>query len=422
MKKLKHSKFILIAFSFILILFFNCSDPLESYKKPEIHENKVEIQSATKTDSLYDKNLINIKHNYPFYVVRQKAFLFLTKPEDEASMPDKYVLLSFGDVLFPVNENNPTKYFFYVRTADNNFGWIHSNFGISINFDDDQNLYYFNNDYYIKEYLNADGGISNSKKLVLLSNVIPMLLGNYSTNGWFYPNDSDLALALSNYAVDIATDNQDFFYNAFSVQYWKSSEKVIAYNLLADCYQKLKNYDKAEETHNFLIKKYFWQKSDNSEFGGLTSIIKLHLMYIELLKNEKKGSDKYKNYKNKIIDNIINVVNDKGFNTMTSKDFKWRGLTIAEWVLNILMENVDKDEFYDICKTIISKTDSDGFIDFTNFYIALEKINEGKHDEAIEFLQNFKPKQDSSQVLRFNDWLSAKKILPDSIIYQYNFK
>ena len=165
-----------------------------------------------------------------------------------------------------------------------------------------------------------------------------MLLGNYSTNGWFYPVDIDFALKLSNYAVDISTDNQDVFYNAFSVQYWKSSEKVIAYNLLADCYQKLKLYDKAEELHNFLIKRYFWQKSDNSEFGGLTSIIKLHLMYIEEIKNEKKGSDKYKNLKNKIIDNIINVVNDKGYNTMTSKDFKWRGLTFAEWVLNILMK------------------------------------------------------------------------------------
>ena len=421
MKKLKYSPYAIIPI-IILIFILNCSDSLESYKKPETHEAKISSANDSKTYEIYNKNFLNIKNNYPFFIIRQNAFLFLTKPADEASMPDQYLPLTFGDVLFPVSENNPTKYFFYVRTADNRYGWIHSDFGVSINFDDDQNLFYFNYDYYIKEYLYSKGENNNSSKLVLLSNIIPMLLGNYSTAGWFYPVDVDFALKLSNYAVDISTDNQDIFYNAFSVQYWKSSEKVIAYNLLADCYQKMKLYDKAEDLHNFLIKRYFWQKSDNSEFGGLTSIIKLHLMYIEEIKKEKKGSDKYKFLKNKIIDNIINVVNDKGYNTMTSKDFKWRGLTFAEWVLNILMKNIDKEEFYDICGAIISKTDSDGFIDFTNFYIALEKINEGKEQEAMEFLKNYKPKQDSSQVLRFNDWLSAKKILPDSIIYQYNFK
>ena len=88
----------------------------------------------SRTDEIYAKNLINIKNNYPFYIIRQNAFLFLTKPTDEASMPDQYLLLTFGDVLFPVSENNPTKYFFYVRTADNQYGWIHSDFGVSLKF------------------------------------------------------------------------------------------------------------------------------------------------------------------------------------------------------------------------------------------------------------------------------------------------
>jgi hypothetical protein len=419
LKKL-NPKYFLLIFS-VLFFIFSCSDPLAKYKKNGIIEkNNLKISESDYIE-LYRKNFLNIDNGNPFFIIREKAFLFLNKPSSESNMPSSYIALSFGDVLFSVKENESIDNYFYVRTADGNYGWIESSFGISVNPDEDQNLYFFGKDYYLKSYKDTNGAIDNANKLILLKNIVPMLLGNYSTEGWFYPEDHKLALELSKYGVSISENDQVFFYTPFSVQYWKYNEMVTAYNLLADCYQKFKDYTKAEEIHNMLIKKYFWQKSYNSEIGGLTSIVKLQVIYLEQLKNEKKDSEKYKFFKNKIIDNIITIVNDRLYSMMTSKDIKWRGLTFSEWVLDILQRNVSKEEFHDFCNIIISKTESEGFTDMIYIYFALEKIKEGKKEEAIQFLSTYKPKHNYNNMLRLNDWLSANKVLSDSIIYQYTF-
>ena len=164
-----------------------------------------------------------------------------------------------------------------------------------------------------------------------------------------------------------------------------------------------------------------WKESYNSEIGGLTSVIKLEQIYLEQIKDEKIGSLKYNYFKNKIIENVLIVANEQKYSIWPAKDKRWKGLSFAEWLLDILKRSVSREEFYNYCKILSNKTTSDGFKDMVDFYIAIEMYKEGKKEEALQFINDYKPKTDFKVHLRMNDWLSSNKIIPDSIIYQYIF-
>lgn len=428
MKRLNFN-LILIIFLMIIIISCNKKDLLEKYKS--YTNGTIEFNNSNhnhEKSELYMNNLINLKSNYPFYIIRLKAPLYLKKPSNYINVPGEYKLLEFGDIVFPVEEKSPVQNYFYVKTIDNKYGWIHNNCGISVNYDADPDLCFFGykdgyKDYYLKRYIESNGYIDNSNRIILAKNIVPLLLGNLKINNWFYPLDYNLALDISKLCVNIAIDEKIYFYAASSVSYRKIDEIIIAYNLLADSYQKLKFYNKTEEIHDFLIKRYFWRESYNSEIGGLTSVIKLEQIYLEQIEDEIIDSTKYNYLKNKIIENILIVANEQKYYTWTSKDNKWKGLSFAEWLLDILRKSISRDEFYSICKTLSKKTSSEGFIDMIDFYVAIEMYREGRKKEALAIINNYKPKSDYNFKIQFkmNDWLSANKIIPDSIIYQYKF-
>lgn len=423
---MRRLNFNLILIIFVIILTESCykKDLLEKYKN---HTNGTSITNNSNNNheknELYMNNLINLKNNYPFYIIRLKAALYLKKPSDYINVPGKYKLLEFGDIVFPVQERSPVKNYFYVRTIDNKYGWVHNNCGISVNYDVDPDLSFFGKEFYIKRYVEANGLIEDSNRIILAKNIVPLLLGNLKVNNWFYPLDYDLALDISKLCVNIAKDEKIFFYAASSVSYRKIDELIIAYNLLADSYQKLKFYTKTEEIHDFLIKKYFWRESYNSEIGGLTSVVKLEQIYLEQIQDETINSPRYNYLKNKIIDNILIVANEQKYNIWTAKDKKWKGLTFTEWLIDILRKSIGREEFYNISSILTKKTTSEGFVDMINFYVAIEMYREGKKKEALTIINNYKPKSDYNFKIQFkmNDWLSANKIIPDSIIYQYKF-
>ena len=417
MKKYK-IKIILLC---ILILFLGCNkkktiDYLEKYKK--LDKNITEIICKKKViEELYYSNFVNIKNGFPFYIIRLEAPLFKKKPSNHFSIPEDYITLEFGDIVFPIKEKNPTKYFFYVKTIDNKYGWIYSGFGISLNYKEDPDLYFFSDKYYLGRYKDVNGNIGNSNKIILIKNIVPMLLDNYTTNAWFYPSDYWLALQLSQFSVDIAINQRTHFYAASSYD-WRVNEVVVCNNLLADSYQKLKFFNKAEKIHKYLLRWYFWGYADNTRIGGLNSIVKLEKIYLEQLKNEKQGSHQYKVIQEKIMETIL-IIGDK-YNEHTLADKKWH-LTAAEWVVDILRKSLTRKEFYSFAKRLSSRTASDGFSDMVNVYTALEMYKEGKQEEALKILTSIKPKKNFKPTLRINDWLSVNKIIPDSIIYQYKF-
>lgn len=410
-----------ILFLLLIFLIISCKNSLKleqisRYKGPEKRITDI-IKEQEGIDRLYKNNLINLKNGYPFYIIRMNAPLMLKKPSDNMIIPGEYEILEFGDAVFPLDEVNPTKYFFYVRTIDGIKGWIHTGFGISLNYDEDPNLYYFSDSYYLQKYIDSSGKINNSSKVILAKNIVPILLENFSTQGWFYPPDYQLALRISKYAESIAEHKLTYFYASSSYD-WRVHEVVIAKNLLADSYQKLGFLDEAEEIHKYLWRWYFWMRADNTQIGGLNSIVKLEIIYLERLTKEKVGSKRYKELENKIIETVL-FVGDK-YNKYTIIDPRWH-LTAAEWVINILLRSLPREEFYAIAKKIAKRTTSDGYKEMVNIYIAIEMYGEGKKEEALKILTSIKPKKNFKPRLRINDWLSVNKIIPDSIIYQYKF-
>ena len=405
----------------------NKIDYLEIYRKPDNRVVSGNNENQT-INELYLNNRANLKNNYPFYVINIKAPLYLTRPNEKMSLPDDYIILQFGDVVFPLEEKNPVRCFFYVKTIDNKYGWIYSGSGISVNYDEDPNLFFLSDrstdifSAYIDRYKKSDGLIDSSSKIILAKNIVPLLLGNFSTAGWFYPLDYDLALTISLNCTEIAQNVKHYFYSGSDLSYWQSDEVIISYNLLADSYQKLKFYLKAEEVHDLIIRRYFWQKSYNSEIGGLTSYIKLEQIYLDQLKNKKINSLEYNELKEKIVENILKVCNDNKYFGWTAKDKDWKGLTFSEWLLNILRERLTIEEFYDFCRIIIKRSELEGFIDFVSLYVAVEMLREGKNeDEALKVLSSYKPKHTFKTDLRIDEWLSENKIVPDSVLYQYKF-
>jgi len=411
----------IILFGIIFIL-SSCNTKKNIYEfykeRSKVLEN---INDLNKNDlsGLYKKNYINMNNGYPFYIIRMEAPLLYKKPHGEVLVPSGFYLLKYGDVVFPVNEKNPVKNYFYVKTIDGKYGWIHNGFGISINYKEDSNLYFFNEEYYLKFYKESGGNIDNQNKIILAKNVVPMLLGNFITPGWFYPEDYNLALDISKYSVSIVENVQTRFYGATVYYNWRYHDVLISYNLLADSYQKLKFLDKAEEIHDLIKKKYFWRSYDNSPLiGGLNSIVKLLKIYLEQLKDEKINSKKYSEIEEKIIENML-IVGDK-YSVFPALDKDWPNLTFAEWLIDILRESVSRKEFYTFAKKLSMRTESEGFADMIKIYVAVEMYREGRQEEAVEILAKYKPKHRFKVILRIRDWLSINKIIPDSIIYQYN--
>ena len=53
-------------------------------------------------------------------------------------------------------------------------------------------------------------------------------------------------------------------------------------------------------------------------------------------------------------------------------------------------------------------------------YKAVEFYKEGKKETAFKIFSSLKLNHADNQKLKLEDWLSAAKIIPDSVIYQYN--
>jgi hypothetical protein len=406
-------------FTISIILIFSCFnrhsfDILKKYDKTDKTANDA---SEDKWEILYRNNLANMKDNYPFYIIRMEAPVLSKRPDNDIPIPGDYFIVKFGDILFPVKEANPVNKFFYIKTADDKYGWICSDFGISLDYDEDPNLYFFNKSYYLTRFIDAKGKIDNSNRIILVKNFVPMLLDNFKTEGFFYPSDYNLALDLSLYAVSISVD-QDTYFLAASAYDWSVNEIVVSNNLAADSYHKLKNYDKAIAIHDRLIKSYFWKKSDNALIGGLNSVVKLEKLYLDKIKSEKINSPEYNNIRKKIVDDILITGNTYGIFPVI--DLEWH-LSAAEWLVVILKNSLSRNEFYDFCDMISSQTTSKGFSDLVLVYKAVEMYKEGKKEDAFKIFSTLKIKNEDNQSLRLEDWLSVNNIIPDSVIYQYNF-
>jgi hypothetical protein len=399
----------------IFILYFGCAKSESSLLK-KYEKNPVKSQPG-KWDILYQKNLSNMNNGYPFYVIRPEAPVLCTNPADSLPIPGDYFTVGFGDVLYPVRDGNSVKNFFHVRTIDGKFGWVESSYGISLNYDDDPNLYFFNRQYYLARYAESKGNIDNPDKIILIKNFVPMLLENFKTEGFFYPPDPELALILSEFGLSISTD-QDTLFHAASAYDWSVNEIVVSNNLVADCLQKLSRFDDAIAIHEKLIKNYFWKSSDNSPIGGLNSVVKLEKLYLEVLKTEKAGSENYKKIQKKIVDDIL--ITGNSYNIFTIIDLEWH-LSSAEWLLAILRNSLERKEFFTFCDMIAGQTTSKGFADLVMVYKAVELYKDGDKEKAFKIFSTLKLGGTENQKLKLEDWLSAANIIPDSVIYQYNF-
>ncbi|MBN2545597.1 MAG: hypothetical protein JXB50_07360 [Spirochaetes bacterium] len=361
-----------------------------------------------------------MKNNFPFYIIRLQAPLLLYRPGFNLNVPDNYIMLKYGDVVFPIENINPVNKFFFVKTINNNFGWIHNDFGISINYNEDEELYFFDDKHYLKNYIEKKGEIEKSDLIVLAKNIVPLLLKNYQTDGWFYPSDYKLAYQIAELTTKIAEEKNTPFHSAAMLFDWSVNEYVVAYNLLADCYHKLGMLNKAEQIHIDLVKKHFGKRYDNSKIGGLNSIIKLEMIYIDYLKKHKKKSTEYDKTIKKTVDNILIIGNNYYYNILTIIDKKWH-LTSAEWALEILRSSIPREDYYYILKLLSDQTTSEGFKEMINIYTVLEMYREGKQEEALNLLSAIKPKKEFKVSLKISDWLKENKIVPESVIYQYKF-
>ncbi len=392
-------------------------DYLEKYKKPSKTIQDI-LKEEKGYELLFKKNFINLKNGSPFYIITNNAILHLELPENNIIVPSNYINLKFGDILFYVKGYEPKDKYFYVKTIDNIYGWVYNDSGICLETSEDSNLYFFSKNYYLGRYINANRDIDDSNLVILIKNVVPMLLGNFETVGWFYPQDYELALELSLFAVSIAKDQDTFFYSASSYD-WRVNEVIVSNNLLADCYYKLGDYNKAIEIHEKLLKnQYFWKKSDNSIIGGLNSVVKLVKIYIDKLKMTKFGTKEYNILRDRIVELIL-IPGDQ-YSHFGVFDKKWK-LTASEWLLDILKNNVTTEEFYIFCNMLQNKTISDGFSDLILVYKALALYKEGKEEEALQIFASLKPKKNFTRSLNIDDWLKENQIVPDSIIYQYDF-
>jgi len=392
-------------------------DYINIYKKSSISINEV-VRAKDQYENLYKNNSINLKNGYPFYILRNKVPLFLERPSEIGEVPKNYIFMNFGDILFPVKTDYDSEYYYFVKTINNEFGWINTGFGISLNYNEDENLYYFSDKHYLKNYVLNKGDVIDSDKIVLIKNVVPMLLNNFQTDGWFYPTDYKLALELSKYGLNIATDQNTYFHVA-SAYDWKVNEVIIIKNLIADSYQKLGFLDESIKIHESLIQSQnFWKRSDNSQIGGLNSIVKLEKILLDKLSLEKEETKEYDKIKKYIIDIILKMGDQYSHFGVLDKNWRY---TASEWALDILRENVSSENFFNFCEILMKRTVSEGFADLVLVYKALELYKTGDQNKALEIFSSLKPKKKFTRSLNIDDWLSANQVAPESFIYQYSF-
>lgn len=368
---------------------------------------------------LVQKNTINAENGFPFYIIRNHVYLYQT-PSHSVPFSHQLISLTTGDIVFPITPLKKINEYILVKTIHDETGWLNITNGIALDCDGDENLYFFSDkqpNYYLSVYRENNGEINDSYKIILYKNIIPMLLGNYTTDGWFFPVNPELAVDLAEHAVTIAKDQDTFFYATTMFDNWRINEYVIAMNLLADSYYKAGMLEKAAEIHKLLIKKYFWKRADNTQIGGLNSIVKLEKIYLDLMQQQEKYSDGYEQYKNLIIENILRM--DDKVNYFTLMDNEWH-LTAAEWLLNILQKQMSSQDFIGFCDILMQKTSSSGYADLVLVYKAIELYKSGEQEKAMAILTSIKAKDHMRVYLNINDWMSDKRIIPDSVIYQYD--
>ncbi len=373
---------------------------------------KVKQERDAELEKLYSRSYNNLELDNPFIVLRMNSRLLVYPPfDDNPDFADSYEL-KFGDLLYRGDRLLNTDEFFHVRTIDNRSGWISYRAGISLNAVEDPNLLYFSDSYYPANYRAGGGVPDNSSIVILVKNFVPLLLEDYITEGWFYPRDYDLALELSKMAVKIATDQDTFFYSAAAYD-WRVNEVVISYNLLTDSLVRLREFSRAIEIQEMLLRKYFWKRADNTQVGGLNSNIKLTAIYIEILKGETPGSVGYRQTVDSIIRSILGITELYGeFNLW---DKAWHK-TASERVLSMLNTSLPRDVFYEVCTKLSARSNISGFRDMILLYMGIEKYREGKTDEALNIFKDIKRRNSQMWPLKIKDWLSSQKIVPDAIL------
>ncbi|MCG8572169.1 MAG: hypothetical protein MJB14_18715, partial [Spirochaetes bacterium] len=221
-----------------IILFcflFSCTNMDQQSINDKIDALFLSQKKETKESLLFKKNSINLANGYPFYILQPGSLLYLQSPADCFNFIQSVnIELKFGDIVFPVKGVKPQHHFFYVKTIAGQYGWISNLAGISLDYDEDSNLYYFSNKsywdtpYYQQRFIQSNGNPQGSDLIILSKNIVPMLLGNYTTEGWFYPENFQLALHISEQAVKMAENKSTFFLAPTMFDKWKPNEKVIA--------------------------------------------------------------------------------------------------------------------------------------------------------------------------------------------------
>ena len=154
---------------FLFVFFAGCKqddyDYLEQYKKTKKFDGSVRKDSGT-LDYLNYSNLINLKNGYPFFILRNNTPLFLDNPTDGFSVPRNFILLNFGDVVFPISDVISNDYFFCVKTISGVIGWVYSGNGISVDYHDELNLYNFSDKYYLKINRKTNRRVANTDMVV----------------------------------------------------------------------------------------------------------------------------------------------------------------------------------------------------------------------------------------------------------------
>lgn len=377
----------------------------------------LDIEDNTESAELIIRNRINLRANAPFYVLKKNTFLYTSACRYLPEAED--VRIKITDIVFPVLPYKEINKRFYAKDINGQRGWVDLYSGISLDYGEDLNLYFFSDarsQYYLSHYKENKGKVSDSYKVILYKNIIPMLLGNFKTPGWFYPDDYETALELAEHAVSISEDVDTFFYASTMHGNWRINEFVISQNLLSDAYHKTGDLYKAADIHNMLIRRYFWKRADNTQIGGLNSSVKLVRIYIDLMNSQKKTSEEYFKYRELIIKIILTM--DDSLNFFTVMDREWNQ-TASEWMIDLLSRYLSDEEFIEICNIIIRRTKSIGYSDLVNIHKAIKLYEMGNQEEAMKIFTSTRPRHGLQKYLNLNDWISEKQIIPDSIIYQY---
>jgi len=388
----------------VIFVFFSCN------------RNRINInQQKPLEDNFIDSNIVNLEYYYPFYILKLKSYL-LSSPNE--SIVKSSITLNFGDIVFPVTPIQITNNKVLCKTINNNIGWISLYDGISLDINNDKNLFYFSDKeefYFMSKY--KKNSVTDSDKIILIKNIVPALLKTDSTQGFFYPIDYNLAFELSQYAVDISKDQDTFFYSWAMTYNWRVNELLVSLNLLADSCHKLKMYDKAIEIHETILRRHFWKRSDNTQIAGLNSLIKLEKVYIEILKNTDKKSKEYNFYKKKVIEIAQKMDDTTNYFYLTDKEWD---KSVAEWYIDIIFKNLDDSSFFELTNDIYDNVNSIGFKEFITVYQAIRHYNNKNTEEAFRLINSIKPKEEMLINLNIYEYLSQIQLIPNFLVKNKN--